>query len=245
MMKFRGGRLCPRRAGRELILAAKRRCAGGAPRLVYAVAGGAGLRIGHSRQPGPPLMASYRPTFIGERCPELIPWCGEVRAVPFNDRPGLCYLDKPEMDALLAAPDNTTEGGRRDHSLLLFLYNTGARASEAAAVAVRDLDVRPDGSGSVRLVGSTRESTTQSQRSACASCTRRGRERCSTGSWCCKASTSSDHGAVQRNACSPGPPRPTPGGRRSRKTRWQARHASLMSPVKSLTASWFLAFAAA
>jgi integrase/recombinase XerD len=35
----------------------------------------------------------------------------------------------------------------------LFLYNTGARASEAAAVAIRDLDVRPDGSGSVRLVG--------------------------------------------------------------------------------------------
>ena len=42
-------------------------------------------------------------TFVGERCPELIPWCGEVRAVPFKryDRPGLCYLDKPEIDALL------------------------------------------------------------------------------------------------------------------------------------------------
>jgi site-specific recombinase XerD len=94
-------------------------------------------------------------TFVGERCPELIPWCSEVRAVPFKryDRPGLCYLDKPEIDALLAAPDRTTEQGRRDHGILLFLYNTGARASEAAAVAIRDLDVRSDGSGSVRLVG--------------------------------------------------------------------------------------------
>jgi len=94
-------------------------------------------------------------TFVGERCPELIPWCGEVRAVPFKryDRPGLCYLDKPEIDALLAAPDRTTEQGRRDHGVLLFLYNTGARASEAAAVVVNDLDVRSDGSGSVRLVG--------------------------------------------------------------------------------------------
>jgi len=94
-------------------------------------------------------------TFVGERCPELIPWCGEVRAVPFKryDRPSLCYLDKPEIDALLAAPDRSTEQGRRDHGVLLFLYNTGARASEAAAVAVRDLDVRSDGSGSVRLVG--------------------------------------------------------------------------------------------
>jgi integrase/recombinase XerD len=94
-------------------------------------------------------------TFIGEQCPELIPWCGEVRAVPFKryDRSGLCYLDKPEIDALLAAPDRTTEQGRRDHGVLLFLYNTGARASEAAAVAIRDLDVRADGSGSVRLIG--------------------------------------------------------------------------------------------
>lgn len=75
--------------------------------------------------------------------------------MPFKryDRPSLCYLDKPEMDALLAAPDRSTEIGRRDHSVLLFLYNTGARASEAAAVTVGDLDVRPDGSGAVRLVG--------------------------------------------------------------------------------------------
>jgi site-specific recombinase XerD len=94
-------------------------------------------------------------TFVGERCPELIPWCGEVRAVPFKryDRPSLGYLDKPEIDALLAAPDRTTEQGRRDHAVLLFLYNTGARASEAAAVVIGDLDGRSDGSGSVRLVG--------------------------------------------------------------------------------------------
>jgi hypothetical protein len=43
----------------------------------------------------------------------------------------------------------------------------------------------------VRHPVSTRESTTQSQRSAGASCNRRGRERCSTCSWCRKASTSS------------------------------------------------------
>ena len=37
---------------------------------------------------------------------------------------------------VLRAPDRTTEQGRRDHSVLLFLYNTGARASEALAMAV-------------------------------------------------------------------------------------------------------------
>jgi len=94
-------------------------------------------------------------TFVGERCPELIAWCGEVLAVPFKryDRPGLCYLDKPEIDALLAVPDRATDQGRRDYGVLLFLYNTGARASEVAAVTIRDLDARSDGSGSVRLVG--------------------------------------------------------------------------------------------
>lgn len=112
---------------------------------------GCGVRTRNQRLAAIHAFAS----FVGERCPELIPWCGEVRAVPFKryDRPGLCYLDKPEMDAFLAAPDRSTEAGRRDHSVLLFLYNTGARASEAAAVTVRDLDVRPDGSGAVRLVG--------------------------------------------------------------------------------------------
>ena len=94
-------------------------------------------------------------TFVGERCPELIPWCGEVRAVPFKryDRPGLCYLEKSEIDAVLSAPNQTTDQGRHDHGLLLFLYNTGARASEAAATTIGDLDERSDGSGSVRLLG--------------------------------------------------------------------------------------------
>jgi site-specific recombinase XerD len=43
------------------------------------------------------------------------------------------------MDALLKAPDQSTEQGRRDHALLLFLYNTGARADEAAQVKIVDL----------------------------------------------------------------------------------------------------------
>ncbi len=112
---------------------------------------GCGVRTRNQRLAAIHAFAS----FVGERCPELIPWCGEVRAVPFKryDRPGLCYLEKPEIDALLAAPDRRSEQGRRDHAVLLFLYNTGARASEAAAVTIRDLDVRSDGSGSVRLLG--------------------------------------------------------------------------------------------
>ena len=53
----------------------------------------------------------------------------------------LPYLEKPEMNALLAAPDRRTSQGARDHALLLFLYNAGARADEAARLTVADLDL--------------------------------------------------------------------------------------------------------
>ena len=79
--------------------------------------------------------------FIGLHAPEWVEWCGQVRAVPFKKGPRalVTYLEKPEMDALLATPDMTTAQGRRDHALLLFLYNAGARADEAAQVRISDL----------------------------------------------------------------------------------------------------------
>jgi site-specific recombinase XerD len=79
--------------------------------------------------------------FIGLHAPELVEWCGQVRMVPFKKGPRalVTYLEKPEMDALLATPDMTTAQGRRDHALLLFLYNAGARADEAAQVRISDL----------------------------------------------------------------------------------------------------------
>lgn len=79
--------------------------------------------------------------FIGLHAPELVEWCGQIRMVPFKKAPKvlISYLEKPEMDGLLAAPDQRTAQGRRDHALLLFLYNSGARASEAAQVRITDL----------------------------------------------------------------------------------------------------------
>jgi integrase/recombinase XerD len=79
--------------------------------------------------------------FVSLYSPEHIEWCGQLRAIPPKRTPRatITYLDKPEMDALLNAPDQSTEQGRRDHALLLFLYNTGARADEAAQVKIADL----------------------------------------------------------------------------------------------------------
>lgn len=79
--------------------------------------------------------------FIGRRAPELVEWCGEVRAVPFKKAPRALvpYLEKAEMDALLAAPDLASAQGRRDHAVLQFLYNAGTRADETAQVRIGDL----------------------------------------------------------------------------------------------------------
>lgn len=52
------------------------------------------------------------------------------------------YLDNIEISALLKAPNLTTWFGRRDHALLLTLYNTGARVSEIVNVKIKDVDLR-------------------------------------------------------------------------------------------------------
>jgi integrase/recombinase XerD len=81
--------------------------------------------------------------FVGEHSPEHIAWCGQIRSIPFKkaSKTVIPYLDKPEMDALLAAPNRCTAQGRRDHALMLFLYNSGARAHEAAQMLIHELNL--------------------------------------------------------------------------------------------------------
>ncbi|TDG02537.1 integrase [Paraburkholderia guartelaensis] len=91
--------------------------------------------------------------FIGMHSPEHVAWCAAIRGVPFKKTASstLTYLDKPEMEALLHTPDLQTALGMRDHALLLFLYNTGARADEAAHLSLED--IKWGTSPAVRLVG--------------------------------------------------------------------------------------------
>jgi integrase/recombinase XerD len=83
--------------------------------------------------------------FIGLRSPEHVEWCGQVRSVPFKKAPvaPVCYLEQGELEALLAAPDRATAQGRRDYAVLLFLYNSGSRADEAAQALIADLHLPP------------------------------------------------------------------------------------------------------
>ena len=91
--------------------------------------------------------------FISERSPEHIAWSSEIRLVPFKKapKPAMAYLDKSEMEALLHAPDRRNAQGLRDYAVLLFLYNTGARADEVARLTISNLNL--DRSPSVKITG--------------------------------------------------------------------------------------------
>jgi site-specific recombinase XerD len=49
------------------------------------------------------------------------------------------FLTRPEVDALLAAPDRSTWSGRRDHAFLLVAVQTGLRLSEITGLKRDDL----------------------------------------------------------------------------------------------------------
>lgn len=65
------------------------------------------------------------------------------------------FLTRPEVDALLAAPDSQTWFGRRDHAFILMAVQTGLRLSEITGVKREDLVL---GAGAhVRVIGKGRK----------------------------------------------------------------------------------------
>jgi integrase/recombinase XerD len=65
----------------------------------------------------------------------------DISAIPVKkqDQPDIGHLTGEQARRLLARPDRSTRQGRRDATLLATLYDTGARVSELAGLAVRDI----------------------------------------------------------------------------------------------------------
>jgi site-specific recombinase XerD len=95
--------------------------------------------------------------FVAGREPPAIAQCAEILRIPTKRAPihEPCYLEPEEVKAILAQPDRTTIEGQRDHVLLSFLYNTGARIQEALDVCPRA--IRFDSPSCVRLYGKGRK----------------------------------------------------------------------------------------
>ena len=81
-----------------------------------------------------------------------------VLAIPAKKytRPVLSFLVKEEIDALLAAPDQSTWSGRRDHALFLVAVTTGLRLSELTALAWEHVVIQTSGSH-ISVVGKGRK----------------------------------------------------------------------------------------
>jgi integrase/recombinase XerD len=58
-----------------------------------------------------------------------------------QSRPLVGFLTRPEIDALLTAPDRNTWLGRRDHALLLTVLQTGLRLAEITSIRQRDVSL--------------------------------------------------------------------------------------------------------
>ncbi|MBV8397984.1 MAG: site-specific integrase [Acetobacteraceae bacterium] len=65
------------------------------------------------------------------------------------------FLTRPEIEALLAAPDRTTWAGRRDHAFLLVAVQTGLRLSEM--ISLRRADVALGSGAHVHCLGKGRK----------------------------------------------------------------------------------------
>ena len=78
-------------------------------------------------------------------------------AHPYQERPQREpeYLDSEEVTAILCQPDSSTLEGQRDHALLAFLYNTGARIQEALNLCPSN--VRLAAPAQVKLYGKGRK----------------------------------------------------------------------------------------
>ncbi len=97
-------------------------------------------------------------TFVAHREPLAIAQCAEIAHIPVkkSSRPTLCYMDAEEITAILREPDRSSLEGQRDHALLAFLYNTGARIQEALDVCPRA--IRFESPAQVELFGKGRKS---------------------------------------------------------------------------------------
>jgi site-specific recombinase XerD len=101
------------------------------------------------------LRAFFR--FVAEREPAVAADCAMILRIPTKraPTPAVCYLDAEEVTAILNQPDPATAEGQRDHVLLSFLYNTGARIQEALEVCPNARRLDPP--SQVRLFGKGRK----------------------------------------------------------------------------------------
>jgi len=80
-------------------------------------------------------------SFVGSQTPELLHEAERVAAIPRKraQPPATRYLERDEVEGLFASLPRDGRLATRDKALLLFLYNTGARAAETVGLTIGQL----------------------------------------------------------------------------------------------------------
>jgi site-specific recombinase XerD len=84
--------------------------------------------------------------YIALQEPVLADHCRRVIQIPTkkaHEVPEISYLEKHELAAILDAVDRRSKLGWRDHAMLMFMYNTGARVQETVDAKVSWLTLDP------------------------------------------------------------------------------------------------------
>jgi integrase/recombinase XerD len=83
--------------------------------------------------------------YMATQVPEMLAEAEWVAAVPRKRAPppGTRYLERDEIEVLFSSLPVDGPAALRDRALLLFLYNTGARVQEAAALTIGNLVLEP------------------------------------------------------------------------------------------------------
>lgn len=84
-------------------------------------------------------------TYLALREPQMLAACQQIAAIPVKRTwlPDTHYLEREEMTALLRSLPSQGRFAFRDRTLLLFLYNTGARVQEVADLRIEHLALQP------------------------------------------------------------------------------------------------------
>jgi len=96
-------------------------------------------------------------TYVAQKEPMALAQCVAIDRIPTKktSHPAMAYLEADEVETILRQPNQSKLVGQRDHALLAFLYNTGARIQEALDVTPAALRLDPP--AQVELFGKGRK----------------------------------------------------------------------------------------
>jgi site-specific recombinase XerD len=95
--------------------------------------------------------------YVGAHEPQLLGLCQRISAIPIKKTKACCvrYLDYDEVLHILASIDLKKSLGRRDYLIILFLFESGARAQEIASLRTSSLQLSEP--AQVRILGKGRK----------------------------------------------------------------------------------------